>query len=148
MKIRIFCFFYFCFPILKNKKRKQIYRISFLKILIKFLFKKTKSVSNKTLINALNLVLQQIPIWWRWCYWASPVSWTLHGLVTSQLGDKNTNLEVPEIGITIPLKMFLREYLGFDHGFLPAVAAAHAGWALLFVFVFAYGIKFLNFQRR
>ncbi|KAL6577168.1 ABC transporter G member 34 [Orobanche minor] len=37
----------------------------------------------------------QIPIWWRWYYWASPVAWTIYGLVASQLGDKNLALEVP-----------------------------------------------------
>ncbi|KAA8516690.1 hypothetical protein F0562_016804 [Nyssa sinensis] len=89
----------------------------------------------------------QIPIWWRWYYWASPVAWTLYGLVTSQVGDKNTSLEVPgETGVT--LKGFLKSNLGFDYDFLPAVAAAHLGWVLLFFFCFAYGIKFLNFQRR
>ncbi|KAM5559550.1 pleiotropic drug resistance protein 2 [Rosa sericea] len=90
----------------------------------------------------------QIPIWWRWYYWASPVAWTLYGLVTSQVGDKNTDLVLPGYGTTVPLKMFLKDQLGFDYDFLPAVAAAHVGWVLLFFFVFAYGIKFLNFQRR
>lgn len=89
----------------------------------------------------------QIPIWWRWYYWASPVSWTLYGLVTSQVGDKNAALEVPGVG-NLPLKTFLKDGWGFDYDFLPAVAVAHVGWVLLFFFVFAYGIKFLNFQRR
>ena len=42
--------------------------------------------------------LQQIPIWWRWYYWASPVAWTLYGLITSQVGDKNASLEIPQAG--------------------------------------------------
>uniref|UniRef100_A0A5B7A802 Putative pleiotropic drug resistance protein 2-like n=1 Tax=Davidia involucrata TaxID=16924 RepID=A0A5B7A802_DAVIN len=89
----------------------------------------------------------QIPIWWRWYYWASPVAWTLYGLVTSQVGDKDGPLEVPGMpGVTI--KGFLKTNLGFDYDFLPVVAVAHIGWVLIFFFVFAYGIKFLNFQRR
>ncbi|PON55997.1 ABC transporter-like [Trema orientale] len=90
----------------------------------------------------------QIPIWWRWYYWASPVAWTLYGLVTSQVGDKNADLELPGLGTSVPLKKFLKDSLGFDYDFLPVVAAAHVGWVLLFFFVFAYGIRFLNFQRR
>ncbi|KAM6592902.1 hypothetical protein CsatA_000605 [Cannabis sativa] len=90
----------------------------------------------------------QIPIWWRWYYWASPVAWTLYGLVTSQVGDKSVDLELPGLGTSIPLKIFLKENLGFEYDFLPIVAVAHVGWVLLFFFVFAYGIKFLNFQRR
>ncbi|KAG8647080.1 pleiotropic drug resistance protein 2 isoform X1 [Manihot esculenta] len=89
----------------------------------------------------------QIPIWWRWYYWASPVAWTIYGLVASQVGDKDVLLEIPGAG-NVPLKVYLKETLGFDHDFLPAVGVAHIGWVLLFFFVFAYGIKFLNFQRR
>uniref|UniRef100_A0A804MZ33 ABC transporter domain-containing protein n=1 Tax=Zea mays TaxID=4577 RepID=A0A804MZ33_MAIZE len=29
---------------------------------------------------------KRIPVWWRWYYWANPVSWTLYGLLTSQFG--------------------------------------------------------------
>ncbi|XP_049354854.1 pleiotropic drug resistance protein 2-like [Solanum verrucosum] len=89
----------------------------------------------------------QIPIWWRWYYWGSPVAWTIYGLVTSLVGDKNDNVEVPGVG-EIPLKLFLKDYLGFEYDFLGVVAVAHVAWAVLFSFVFAYGIKFLNFQRR
>lgn len=89
----------------------------------------------------------QIPIWWRWYYWASPVSWTLYGLVTSQVGDKDSTVHVPGTG-DVPLKLLLKEGWGFDHDFLPYVAVAHVGWVVLFFLVFAYGIKFLNFQRR
>ncbi|XP_028082709.1 pleiotropic drug resistance protein 2-like [Camellia sinensis] len=89
----------------------------------------------------------QIPVWWRWCYWASPVSWTIYGLVTSQVGDKSVSLEIPGEG-NVPLKLFLSRHLGFDHDFLPVVAVAHIAWVVLFFSVFAYGIKFLNFQRR
>ncbi|XP_051142599.1 pleiotropic drug resistance protein 2-like isoform X2 [Andrographis paniculata] len=89
----------------------------------------------------------QIPIWWRWYYWASPVSWTIYGLVTSQVGDKEELLEVPGFG-NVSLKTYLDQYLGFDYDFLGAVAAAHVAWALLFCFVFGFGIKYLNFQKR
>ncbi|KAK9290336.1 hypothetical protein L1049_008503 [Liquidambar formosana] len=89
----------------------------------------------------------QIPVWWRWYYWASPVAWTIYGLVTSQVGDKDAQLEIPGQG-NVPLKSFLKSNLGYEYSFLPAVAAAHIGWVLLFFFVFAYSIKFFNFQRR
>ncbi|KAH7856193.1 hypothetical protein Vadar_033779 [Vaccinium darrowii] len=89
----------------------------------------------------------QIPVWWRWYYWASPVAWTLYGLVTSQVGDKSESLEIPGAG-NVPVKAFLKSYMGFDYNFLPAVAVAHVGFVALFFLVFAYGIKYLNFQRR
>ncbi|KAG6763090.1 hypothetical protein POTOM_033622 [Populus tomentosa] len=88
-----------------------------------------------------------IPVWWRWYYWASPVAWTIYGIFTSQVVDKNTLLEIPG-SEPVPLKAFVEKYLGYDHEFLLPVVLAHVGWVLLFFFVFAYGIKFLNFQRR
>ncbi|CAK9153457.1 unnamed protein product [Ilex paraguariensis] len=89
----------------------------------------------------------QIPVWWRGYYWGSPLAWTIYGLVTSQLGDKTNLVQVPGLG-DIPVKDYLKEFLGYDYDFLGVVALAHVGWVLLFCFVFAYGIKFLNFQRR
>jgi len=46
------------------------------------------------------------------------------------------------------LKEFLKQNLGYNHNFLPQVAVAHIGWVFLFAFVFAFSIKFLNFQKR
>ncbi|KAL5060201.1 hypothetical protein RYX36_031805 [Vicia faba] len=89
----------------------------------------------------------QMPIWWRWYYWASPVAWTLYGLVTSQVGDKNTEIVIPGAG-SMELKEFLKQSWGYNHDFLPQVAVAHIGWVVLFAFVFAFGIKFFNFQKR
>ncbi|KAG8371192.1 hypothetical protein BUALT_Bualt13G0061400 [Buddleja alternifolia] len=89
-----------------------------------------------------------IPIWWRWYYWASPVAWTIYGIFASQIGDQTGELQLTGNTATIRVNDFLREYLGYDHDFLLAVVFAHVGWVLLFFFVFAYGIKFLNFQRR
>ncbi|KAL2509221.1 ABC transporter G family member 39 [Forsythia ovata] len=89
----------------------------------------------------------QIPIWWRWYYWCSPVAWTIYGLVTSQVGDKSSLLEVPGAG-NMTVKAYLKESLGFKHEFLPVVGVMHLVWVLIFFFGFAFGIKFLNFQRR
>ncbi|XP_069147551.1 pleiotropic drug resistance protein 2 [Solanum lycopersicum] len=89
----------------------------------------------------------QIPIWWRWYYWGSPVAWTIYGLVTSQVGDKSNLIEIPGSG-EVSLKSYLKESCGFEYDFLGVVAAMHVVWAVFFCFVFAYAIKFLNFQRR
>ncbi|KAJ4971790.1 hypothetical protein NE237_004889 [Protea cynaroides] len=77
----------------------------------------------------------QIPIWWRWYYWASPVSWTLYGIVVSQLGDIDSSVTIPGAGEQT-VRMYLKDHLGFEHDFLVYVALAHAGFVLLFFFVF------------
>ncbi|KAK7279020.1 hypothetical protein RJT34_24062 [Clitoria ternatea] len=89
----------------------------------------------------------QIPIWWRWYYWASPVAWTIYGLVTSQVGKIDSPVNVPGFK-QMTVKDYLEKRLGFKHDFLGVVALTHIAFCLLFLFVFAYGIKFLNFQRR
>ncbi|CAN0879901.1 ABC transporter G family member 39 [Linum grandiflorum] len=89
----------------------------------------------------------QIPIWWRWYYWCSPVAWTLYGMVTSQVGDRENLVEIPG-SPSLTVKQVLELGLGFEHSFLPAVVVAHLGFVCIFFFVFAFGIKFLNFQTR
>ena len=91
--------------------------------------------------------LQLIQVWWRWYYWASPVAWTIYGAIASQVADKTSPLEIPGRD-PMPVNEFLKENFGFDHDFRVPVVFAHLGWVFLFFFVFAYGIKFLNFQRR
>ncbi|XP_044480567.1 pleiotropic drug resistance protein 1-like isoform X2 [Mangifera indica] len=87
----------------------------------------------------------RIPIWWRWYYWACPVAWTFYGLVTSQFGDLQDQLEGNN-GQTV--EQFLREFFGFRHDFLGVCAVVVVGFTVLFALIFTAGIKALNFQRR
>ncbi|PWA78808.1 AAA+ ATPase domain-containing protein [Artemisia annua] len=87
-----------------------------------------------------------IPKWSRWYYWATPVSWTIYGLLTSQV-QQNLSFEVPGAG-NVTIKGFIKEEFGFEYDFLPVVAAAHIGWILLFFTIFVCGIKYLNYQQR
>ncbi|XP_044473463.1 ABC transporter G family member 34-like isoform X2 [Mangifera indica] len=89
----------------------------------------------------------QLPVWSRWYYWLSPVAWTINGLVTSQLGDNGETVILPA-GTSTTVKQYLKDNWGYDYDFLPVVVVVHMAWVLVFFFVFAYGIKFLNFQRR
>ena len=88
--------------------------------------------------------MQRIPVWWRWYFWACPVAWTLYGLCASQFGDNENYLFEDEKTV----KQFMKDYFGYKHDFLGWVAAAEIAFPVLFALVFAFGIKFLNFQRR
>ncbi|OEL28808.1 ABC transporter G family member 43 [Dichanthelium oligosanthes] len=88
-----------------------------------------------------------LPIWWRWYYWCDPVAWTIYGIIASQFGDIDRTVDVPG-GKPIIVKEFLRESLGMKHDFVGYVVLAHFGYILLFLFLFAYGTKALNFQKR
>ncbi|KAK3015867.1 hypothetical protein RJ639_006555 [Escallonia herrerae] len=88
-----------------------------------------------------------IPVWWRWYYWGSPVAWTIYSVFASPIADIKTDL-ITSNGTRMRLDVFLKEEFGYEHDFLVPVVLAHLGWVLLFFFVSAYGIKFLNCQRR
>lgn len=90
-----------------------------------------------------------LPIWWRWFYWSNPVSWTIYGVTASQFGDVGRNVTATGSSTsTVVVKEFLDQTLGMKHDFLGYVVLAHFGYILLFVFLFAYGTKALNFQKR
>ncbi|EEF48303.1 ATP-binding cassette transporter, putative [Ricinus communis] len=85
----------------------------------------------------------RIPVWWRWNYWACPVAWTLYGLVASQYGDVNEQLDSGET-----VENFVRNYFGFQHAYVGIVAVVLVGICVLFGFIFAFSIKAFNFQKR
>ncbi|CAN6438728.1 unnamed protein product [Victoria cruziana] len=88
-----------------------------------------------------------IPIWWRWYYWLSPVAWTIYGLIVSQLGDLVNPVSIPGQA-TVTVKQFLESSLGYKKSFLGAVAGVHVAFVALFLGIFAFSIKHLNFQKR
>eukprot|EP00252_Welwitschia_mirabilis_P028055 TRINITY_DN9943_c0_g1_i1.p1 TRINITY_DN9943_c0_g1~~TRINITY_DN9943_c0_g1_i1.p1 ORF type:complete len:333 (+),score=41.90 TRINITY_DN9943_c0_g1_i1:84-1001(+) len=90
---------------------------------------------------------KRIPGWWRWYYWANPLAWTLYGLIVSQHGDLESSLKTAD-GSTQQVKQFVKDYFGFKEDFLGISAAVTVGFAILFVFCFGWGIKYLNFQQR
>uniref|UniRef100_A0ACD5TPW7 Uncharacterized protein n=1 Tax=Avena sativa TaxID=4498 RepID=A0ACD5TPW7_AVESA len=93
------------------------------------------------------VVRTAIPIWWRWYYWANPVSWTIYGVVASQFGQSNGNLTVPGED-PVSVKKFLDDSLGIRHDFLGYIVLGHFAYVIAFFFVFSYSIKVLNFQKR
>ncbi|XP_078443948.1 ABC transporter G family member 36-like [Wolffia australiana] len=84
----------------------------------------------------------RIPIWWRWYYWACPVSWTLYGLIASQFGDISTIIEDE------PVDVFLKNYFGYERDFLWAAATAVVAFGVMFASIFAFSIKYLNYLKR
>ncbi|KAK1319195.1 Pleiotropic drug resistance protein 3 [Acorus calamus] len=98
------------------------------------------------LLMALTPNIQKIPKWWIWCYWISPASWTMNGLLTSQYGDMHKEITVFEK--QVPINTFLREFYNFHHDRLAVVAVVLAAYSIVFASLFAFCIGKLNFQRR
>ncbi|KZV17493.1 pleiotropic drug resistance protein 1-like [Dorcoceras hygrometricum] len=83
------------------------------------------------------------PVWWRWYHWVNPVAWSLYGLVASQFGDLEDQLDTNK-----SVQDFVEDYFGFRHDLLGLAAGVLVGFVVVFAFVFAYCVKALNFQRR
>ncbi|RRT47204.1 hypothetical protein BHE74_00054001 [Ensete ventricosum] len=90
---------------------------------------------------------KMIPSWWRWYYWADPAAWTVYGLMVSQLGDNVDLLHVAGRSDET-VKEFLKEYLGLQDKYLSLIVSLHVAVIVLFLFVFGFSIKHLNFQKR
>ncbi|CAM6100115.1 unnamed protein product [Calypogeia fissa] len=86
--------------------------------------------------------------WWIWYYYLSPVAWTLHGLIVSQLGDVQTQINASGYSSPPTVEQWLRDYFGFHHDWLGYIALVLIGFVILFWLVFAFSIKYFNFQKR
>ncbi|XP_058109090.1 ABC transporter G family member 31-like [Magnolia sinica] len=87
-----------------------------------------------------------IPGWWIWFYYINPLTWTLRGIITSQLGNVESHIIGP--GFDGSVKKFLEVSLGYDSGMTGVSVAVLAGFILFFFAIYATSIKVLNFQRR
>ncbi|XP_040370209.1 pleiotropic drug resistance protein 3 isoform X2 [Rosa chinensis] len=87
-----------------------------------------------------------IPKWWVWGYWISPLSWSLKGILTSQYGDLNK--EIVLRGEEKTISAFLGSIYGYKYDDLGIVGIVLLAYSLVFAFAFALATEKLNFQRR
>ncbi|KAF1894840.1 hypothetical protein Lal_00028284 [Lupinus albus] len=103
------------------------------------------------LVAGFMIPKSHIPGWWIWFHYLCPVTWTLRGIITSQLGDLENIVVGP--GFKGTMKEYLTSSLGYDakvNGF-PAVwlsAMVLICFIVIFFGTFAISVKVLNFQRR
>lgn len=90
--------------------------------------------------------MQEIPKWWIWCYWISPTSWSLNGLLSSQYGDIDKEVSIFEEIKTV--SSFLEDYYGFRYDRMGLVAVVLVAFPVAFASIFAYCIGRVNFQKR
>ena len=96
-------------------------------------------------------MFQHIPGWWIWFHYISPVTWTLRGIVTAQLGDVEDIIVGP--GFKGTVKHFISVSLGYDaevNGISAVLLSVIVliCFNILFFGSFAVSVKVLNFQRR
>lgn len=82
-------------------------------------------------------------------YYLNPVTWTLYGLVASNVGDLDQHrivLNGQTESISVP--DFLRQTFDYRHDWLGWVVLILIGWIVLFWGLGAYAFKKFNFQKR
>jgi len=103
------------------------------------------------LISTSLAMFQHIPVWWIWFHYLCPVSWTLRGIITSQLGDVEEMIQGP--GFQGTVKEYISVTLGYDQtingmsSVLLSVVVLIC-FNILFFGSFAVSVKVLNFQKR
>ncbi|WVZ88192.1 hypothetical protein U9M48_034739, partial [Paspalum notatum var. saurae] len=101
----------------------------------------------QNLMSGFIVPAPQIPKWWIWLYYASPMSWTINVLFTTQFGyEEDKKIDV--LGEPKYVSAFVRDYFGFRRDLLPLSAIVLAAFPILFATLFGYNISKLNFQRR
>eukprot|EP01018_Ginkgo_biloba_P021228 Gb_34310 [translate_table: standard] len=98
------------------------------------------------LLSGFLIPKPKIPGWWIWAYYISPIAWTLHGIISSQLGGVESELNDANFHGTV--REFLQSYLGYKEEQIGICLTVLIGFSVLFFSVFAVSIKILNFQRR
>ncbi|KAI3429335.1 hypothetical protein D9Q98_005430 [Chlorella vulgaris] len=88
-----------------------------------------------------------IPAGWIWFHYFDPVSFSLYGLIASQLGDVTTLTELPS-GKSVFVKDYIETYFGFKHSFMWPAAAILFGFMIFYHVLAFVALKKLNFQRR
>ncbi|XP_019448177.1 PREDICTED: ABC transporter G family member 36-like [Lupinus angustifolius] len=100
------------------------------------------------LFSGFFIARPKIPKWWVWYYWICPIAWTVYGLIVSQYRDVLDQIEVPGWDHKPSIKDYIDQEYGFKANFMGPVAGVLVAFPVFFAFVFATGIKMLNFQTR
>uniref|UniRef100_A0A0D9XVZ9 ABC transporter domain-containing protein n=1 Tax=Leersia perrieri TaxID=77586 RepID=A0A0D9XVZ9_9ORYZ len=100
----------------------------------------------QNLMSGFIVPAPQIPRWWIWLYYASPLSWTLNVFFITQFGDEHDK-EILVFGETKSVAAFIKDYFGFRRDLLPLAAIVLAMFPALFAILFGLSISKLNFQR-
>uniref|UniRef100_J3NCE9 ABC transporter domain-containing protein n=1 Tax=Oryza brachyantha TaxID=4533 RepID=J3NCE9_ORYBR len=103
--------------------------------------------TTQNLISGFIVPPPRIPIWWKWLYYISPMSWTLNLFFTTQFGSDDGG-KILVFGETKPIAEFVRDYFGFHRELLPLAAILLAAFPVIFAILFGFSISRLNFQKR
>ncbi|KAK9916362.1 hypothetical protein WJX75_001804 [Coccomyxa subellipsoidea] len=91
-------------------------------------------------------VNQMVP-WWKWYWYVNPISWTLYGIIVTQLGDDNTVVSIPGGGTTT-ISGYLETTFSYQHSWIGNVVGILIGFMVFFGALAILSLKYINYQRR
>ena len=96
----------------------------------------------------MDVLIGPLP-WCRvWYYYLDPLTYTVYGLLASQLGDDNTDTLTNTMGETVTVSSFLVENYLFHHYFIGYAVLVLCAFILVFHGITALAFWKLNFLKR
>lgn len=90
----------------------------------------------------------EMKCWWCWYYYLDPLSYTVWGLVGSQLSDVNNVSVTDPTGQEVSVRVYMETFYQLYHGFLGYAALVLCSFVILFHVVTAFALIKLNYLKR
>ncbi|KAG2492873.1 hypothetical protein HYH03_008788 [Edaphochlamys debaryana] len=91
---------------------------------------------------------RDIKPWWIWAYYFNPATYTIYGVVTTQLGDDYTNTIAVGPGMVMTVADFVEQTFGYKYSMRGWLVLILAGFVLGFRVMACLGLANLNYQKR
>jgi hypothetical protein len=89
----------------------------------------------------------QVPGWWIWLAYINPCTWTLYGLIASQVGDFDNELTLYAGGTSTP-RQYIKQQYDYSHDFLGQCVAILSAWIIV-LFTGSYlCFRYINHLKR
>lgn len=100
------------------------------------------------LFSGFLITRPQMPPWLSWYYYLNPVSWSLAGLISTQLGDVDDELIVAADGAVVPVSQYVADTFAFSYTYRYWAVVILLGFVASFAVVLIFSLRFLNWQKR
>lgn len=100
------------------------------------------------LFSGFLITRPQMPPWLSWYYYLNPVSWSLAGLISTQLGDVDDELLRTPDSRLVPVSRYIADTFAFDNSYRYWAVVILLGFVTAFAAVLLASLRFLNWQKR
>lgn len=91
--------------------------------------------------------MQQLPWWVRWIWYSNPVSWGLYGIIITQMGDVEGDVQLTDNSFQ-SIQQYLGDSFGYHYDFRWQTVGILLGFTGAFLIGAVASLRFFNFQHR